>query len=176
MIRRGFSRLIVCGLVSAALLLTGTSLPGRGGRDEYDLVIGSRERGEVLRRIPVEAGDSFFLDYTHSSEKTPIHDAFVVSKAGTIVLTEERFDWYAVGLEFMSREGEAVISLDGNHTRVVLNRVFTALPIRVGWVANQTVTVGALSVALAELVEGGQLLEIWTERRRGGGTHDRQAD
>ena len=175
--RKGFKPTASCSRTfAAALLFIIAFLSGCGGPRGYFLIFGSKESGEVLRRVPVDVGDSFFLDYTHSSEKTPIHDTFVISEDGTIVLTEERFDWYAVGLEFRSREGEAVISLGGSETRVALHRVFSVLPIRIGWVANQSITIGGQRMTLTELAESGELLEIWTERRRGGGTYERQAD
>ena len=152
-----------------ALVLVVSLLAGCGGTG-YDLVIGSRERGEILKRIPMQAGEEFRLDYTHSSEKTPIHDTFVISENGAIVLTEERFDWYAVGLEFRSREGEASVDFDGRETRVSLNRLFPVLPIRVGWVADQSITAGGERLELKEIARGGTLLEIWTEAHRSGGT------
>ena len=94
----------------------------------------------VLKEFPVNVGDTFYLDYIHSSEKTPIHDIFTIDEAGQIVLVEERFNWYAVGLESHPEYREASIVFDGSVTRVLLRREFPVLSLRVGWVADQVLT------------------------------------
>lgn len=114
----------------------------------------------VVKEFPVHVGEKFYLDYIHSSEKTPIHDIFIIDETGRIVLVEERFDWYAVGLESNPEYREASIVFDGSTTRVLLRRVFPVLSLRVGWVADQVLTFRGEKTRLKDLAEGGELLQI----------------
>lgn len=124
------------------------------------LQIYSVKQNRVLLSIPVQYNDVFTLDYIHSSEKTPICDYFTVTGAGTLLLTEEQFDWYAVGLEAHAGYTDSEIRFDGRKTRVLLNREFDPFPLRVGWVARQVMTIRGQSIALKELADPGDLLYI----------------
>ncbi|MBA7528588.1 hypothetical protein ES705_20776 [subsurface metagenome] len=125
----------------------------------------STDQEKVVKEFRVEKGDAFYLDYTHSSEKTPIHDVFVIDEKGNIVLIEERYNWYAVGLESNSEYKEARIIFDGKVTRVLLNRSFPVFSLRVGWVADQVITCGEEECRLKELTDGGDLLQISVVRK-----------
>ncbi len=123
--------------------------------------VGSRK---VLFEFPVRQGDRFFLDYVHSSDKTPIHDIFEIGREGEMILVEESFSWYGAGLEFMDRDGASVTFHDGK-IRVHLHRRFASLLLRVGWVANQTLRFPGRIVPLNEIARGGELLKIWVAPR-----------
>jgi hypothetical protein len=68
-------------------------------RPDLYLQFYSEKQGRVIKEYKVERGDKFYLDYIHSSEKTPIHDIFQIDENANIVLLEEQYHWYAVGLE-----------------------------------------------------------------------------
>lgn len=137
------------------LLLFGCKTPSG-----YILKIWLPDKGTVLRQYPVCGGDRFVLEYIHSSEKTPIRDFFEITEEGELVLLEERYQWYAVGLE-ANTEGRGLgMHYDGKETVVTLNRPFPVLPVRVGWVAEQVLILPGERILLSEIASGGELLEI----------------
>lgn len=114
---------------------------------------------EVLLDLPVTPGDPFSLRYIHSSDKTPVHDTFLIEKEGQLVLIEEAFLWYGAGLESQKHDGMEIV-YDGQWTRVRLRRSFPELNIRVGRVANQILEFRNRSVPLNALVEPGENLHL----------------
>lgn len=130
----------------------------------YVVYVENAARGEVLMNVPVREGDRFFLDYLHSSDKTPVHDVFEISREGEMILIEENFSWHGAGLEFMNWEG-AWITSEENKIRVRLNRPFPFLLLRVGRIANHTLHFPDRVVPLKEIARGGELLKIWVAPR-----------
>jgi hypothetical protein len=120
----------------------------------------------VLLEFQVEDGDLFYIDYVHSSDHTPVHDVFQI-RQDTIVLTEERFDWYGSGLESLSHDG-ARVAFEGDATRVFLNREMPRLLLRVGRVAGHVMTCQGRSYPLLSVAEGGDRLWIRLVRKNGG--------
>lgn len=115
-----------------------------------------RADGHVLWAHPVQAGENFTIDYRHSSDHTPVLDIFHVTAEGTLVLIEERFDWYGSGLEF---HPSAEISFSGSQTRVRLHRPFAEIPLRVGEVAGHGLTVQGMRLPLLSIAKGRE--SIW---------------
>ncbi len=141
-------------ILSILFILT----PAYAGNSHLYLQIYQPEREEILLKVPVSVGDRFQLRYTHSSDLTPIVDHFVIVGPDKIILEEEEFLWYGSGLEFQSTENARVI-LDGHRTRVLLNRHFTYIPIRVGRVAGHLVKINNRSIPLLSLTGGGE--PVW---------------
>jgi hypothetical protein len=110
-----------------------------------------RADDHVLWAHPVQAGDNFTIDYRHSSDHTPVRDTFRITAEGSIVLVEERFDWYGSGLEF---HPSAEISFSGSQTLVRLNRPFPQIPLRVGEVAGHVLTVQGVGLPLLSIAKG----------------------
>ena len=121
----------------------------------------SLDNGKVLLDVPVKPGDQIYLDWIHSSAKTPVVDIFEVASNGEMILVEEDYQWYGPGLEFMNYEGVCVAPKDKTYTKTVLERCFPYLLLRVGWVANQRLTVNDRTIPLNKIAEGGELLKIW---------------
>jgi hypothetical protein len=121
------------------------------------LLLENRETRKVLLRLPLQLGECFQYEYIHSSDHTPVRDTFRIDEGGKITLLEEAFLWYGAGLEFQDH-GEARLSYTGSWTRVQLNRGFSQLPIRVGRVARQVLTVGGESYRLEDLGMPGECL------------------
>jgi len=118
--------------------------------------------GNLLWQRPVAPGDLFVLDYTHSSDGTPVRDIFRVERDGTFVLLEEQYLWYGAGLE---SHPQAAVSFEGERTRVMVNRRLPHLLIRVGRVSNQAIRSGDARAALADLAPGGSLLQLHIVKR-----------
>jgi hypothetical protein len=148
-------------LTGKILFILSLSSACFGGDDSLFLIrLDSMETGKILVRVPASAGDRFYIDYTHSSDKTPVHDVFQIGPHGEMVLIEEQFFWYGAGLEFMNWEKASVIQKDGK-TTVRLRRTFPFLPLRVGRVANHRFTSNGRTILLREIARGGELLKIW---------------
>jgi hypothetical protein len=123
----------------------------------------------VILEFPVAKGDHFYIDYTHSSDHTPIHDIFTIGEAGMIILIEEDYAWYGAGLEFHP-DADAQISLTGDRVRVLLHRTFPYLPLRVGRVAGHTLTYKDKKIPLLAIAEGGD--RVWIVTVKKGETND----
>jgi hypothetical protein len=81
--------LVVVALVAAAA--TSAVPTGR------TLVVEDTETGETYLRTPVENGTSVVLAYTHSVEKTPVTDGYLVA-GDRLVLHRMTFESYGWGL------------------------------------------------------------------------------
>jgi hypothetical protein len=142
-------------------------LPAGGeGQTAFSLRIRDFE-GANLLILPIHIGDQFYIHYIHSSDKTPVLDTFQIDDTGQLVLVEEAFLWYGAGLEFQSHPGTQVV-FDGKWSRVRLNRVLPELPIRVGRIAEQRLTLGNQSIRFDRLVKAGEtlVLRVKTEGNR----------
>ncbi len=118
--------------------------------------------GDLLWQVPVRPGEFFRLQYTHSSDGTPVRDIFRVEEDGHFVILEEHYLWYGAGLE---SHPQAIISFDGDYTRVTVNRRLEQLLLRVGRVSNQQILSGYTRIALTELAPGGSLILIRIAKR-----------
>ncbi len=143
-------------------LISPRSLPAQG-TEGYLFLLENRETREVLLRLPLQAGEYFQYEYIHSSDHTPVRDTFRIDEGGNIILLEEAFLWYGAGLEFQDH-GEAKLSYAGPWTRVRLNRGFPQIPLRVGRVARQVLTVRGQSYRLDDLGKPGECLILSVSR------------
>jgi len=152
-------------IIFALILLicfTGAVFPAEGNNIFLQVI--KQPEGKVILEFPVEKGDHFYLDYTHSSDHTPVHDIFKIDAAGAIVLIEEDYDWYGAGLEFHP-DADAKISFTGDRVRVFLNRTFPHFPLRVGRVAGHTLTYKDKKIPLLTIAEGGDRVWILTVKK-----------
>lgn len=133
-------------------------------RGSLYLQIVRQPEGAILVVFNIERGDYFYLDYTHSSDLTPVHDIFQINEHDEIVLIEEDYYWYGAGLEFHPY-ANAHISYDDKKIRVRLYRVFSHFLLRVGRVAGHVITYKKQRVFLKDIAEGGSLVEIRVIRK-----------
>lgn len=131
-------RLLAGGAVVAAGA-TAVAAAGSGGRT---LVVGSLDGGaDPYFEIPVEDGESVVLAYTHSVEKTPVRDVYVVEDDALRMVRTE-FSSFGAGLPtdgvYRIEDGYAVDSDDR----------FTVL------------TVAPSDVAGHELIVGGERYDL----------------
>jgi hypothetical protein len=130
-------------------------------QESFVLQIIHVETDTMLYECPVSSDDHFYLDYIHSSAKTPVQDIFTVGEGGEMILIEENFSWFGAGLEAGSTEDVKVV-YDGKHKkiRVLQYRHFPHFLLRVGRIANHRITCHEKSVPLKRLTEGGELVHI----------------
>ncbi len=153
-----------------ALLLFAFSLicfVGAATSQEYTLKLTKQPENEVLIAFPLNAEDRFFLDYIHSKDKTPVHDVFHISKKGKLVLIEEHYEWYGAGLAFHPG-GIGQIKFENDGTRVVLNRELDQFLLRVGRIANHTLSFKSKKIPLTSIAKGGDLIEFVVDIHKDG--------
>jgi len=153
---------ILCTIV-VVLMFGVLSVPSRGA-DSFFLILVKLPENRILLSRPVMGGDRFYIDYIHSLDKTPVRDIFLVSQKGELILLEEQYEWYGAGLAFHP-EGKGNILFDENCTRVLINRPYDPFHLRVGHIANHTLTVNSEKIPLLSIANGGDLLVFAIERR-----------
>ncbi len=129
---------------------------------EYSLNLIKLPNKEVVLKLPAKGGDRFYIDYIHSKDKTPVHDIFLISKEGKLILLEEHYEWYGAGLAFHP-EGKGQIIFENDRTRVLLNRELDPFFLRVGRIANHTLSIKSKSIPLINIANGGDLIEFVVE-------------
>lgn len=153
---------IICFLL-AVLGLAGQASPGSCEQQGLILQIVRTVEEEVLWESPVNRGDAFTIDYRHSSDHTPVRDVFRIGDGGEIVLIEERYRWYGAGLESHPAAGR-IDFLEG-WTRVRMHRVLPQFLIRVGEIANHTLTFRGREIPLLSIAKGRDSLWIRVIKR-----------
>ena len=96
---------VVVVTVAAIAVITAVAAATPGGSV---LVVANADTGEHLLTTPVEEGTPVMLNYTHSVEKTPVHDIYRVHN-GSLEMTRMEFQSYGWGLPAratVTREGE----------------------------------------------------------------------
>ena len=81
-------------LLISAVLLTG--LVVYGARPVLRIRVDAT--GEVLREVPVTAGDELYVAWLHSQEKIPWHEWYTVEKDGTMTLHTISFPAFGPGI------------------------------------------------------------------------------
>ncbi len=109
--------------------------------------------------IPVKKGDSFSLKYTHSVQKTPVAENFIVVGADDMVLDSTVYETYGVGLPFLPGEGHFE-QQDGKFVLTGLGRKFAKVSLHVGPIAGQILELGGQKISLYALHEGGAFVTI----------------
>lgn len=111
------------------------------------LVVADTETGETYLHTPVENGTTVTLAYTHSVEKTPVRDVYVVD-GDRLVATRMTFESYGWGLPSRAnvsrQDGHFVYDPPGAHRRL------TVAP---GDVAGHRLRVGNRSYDLVGLTD-----------------------
>lgn len=90
--QRAVRALVVVAAIALALTAVAAATPAGSA-----LVVEDASSGEQLLATPVSNGTPVVLTYTHSVEKTPVHDVYVV-RNGSLVMTRMEFQSYGWGL------------------------------------------------------------------------------
>ena len=91
-VQRGVRALVVL----SALVLVITAVAAATPADSA-LVVEGANSGERLLTAPIEEGTTVALNYTHSVEKTPVHDVYTVHD-DSLEMTRMEFQSYGWGL------------------------------------------------------------------------------
>ena len=150
-------KIIFTLFITVQLFFFGGSVFASGQENLFLQVVNQRG-GEILLEYQVNRGDFFYLDYTHSSDLTPVHDIFRIDQKGRIILIAEDYLWYGSGLEFHPDVKADIIS-SGKWTRVRIHRIFSHFLLRVGRVAGHVLTYKEKKIPLLNIAKGGT--SVW---------------
>ncbi|NUB90231.1 DUF1850 domain-containing protein [Haloterrigena sp. SYSU A558-1] len=111
-------------VVAALVVFVATGAVVASGATERTLVVADADSGEPLLEVPVDEGDEVILSYTHSVEKTPVQDVYVVD--GTELRADRVvFHSHGAGLpsdEPIERTDEGfVVDGEGSHEEIVVS-------------------------------------------------------
>lgn len=109
-------------------------------------------------------GEEWKLIYTHSVQKTPVEEIFVVTSEKEFLLKATRYQSYGVGLPFLASDGDLKILPDGVF-ELSLARVFPVVKIWTGLEAKVRICFSDQEIAVYEIYPPGTLLEIRISKR-----------
>lgn len=121
--------------------------------------------GSSLFCSHVEVGREVVLSFTHSVNRRPVYDTLRVER-DRLVIVRSRFDAFGAGMpEATTAEGTLRTGPDG-WLEWTINRPVPEITLRVGWVADHHLEVGARRLRLADLAEPGSPVTIRTRSVR----------
>lgn len=116
------------------------------------------DQGKIMT-IPVSKGDTFSLKYTHSVQKTPVAENFVIVAADELILDSTVYQTYGVGLPFLPGEGR--FERQGNNFVLTgLGRRFDKVAVHAGPEAGLVLETDNQIVPLYTLHDGGAFVTI----------------
>jgi len=145
--------LVVAGLAASGVAGLGAAIDRLGaGKPTGTLVVADAGSDDRLLEHPVEAGQSVVLAYTHSVEKTPVEDRYVV-EGDRLRMTGTWFQSHGAGLpadEPIERvDGGFLVERSTTHERLHVAVGETAgHELVVGEERHDLVALGAASVVL----------------------------
>ncbi|NGQ96666.1 DUF1850 domain-containing protein [Brevibacillus sp. SYP-B805] len=113
----------------------------------------------------VQEGSRFGIRWTHSIHRTPVEEFYQV-QGGKVVLVEETFKEYGIGMESGLAPGEKLL-IEKDRFRIVgMNRIFPALHLFIGQVrANHTLLFQGQEIPLGTLDTPGSAVTIQVEKQ-----------
>ena len=116
--------------------------------------------GKEILSVETKVGDKFSTHFTHSVQKTPVEEFFIVNdNCDGFILRSTRYRSFGVGLPFLSsdgnfrRENDYFIMDD-------LNRPIKTLDLRTGVDSELSITIGNETVKLYEIMPLGTLFRV----------------
>jgi len=154
--RRWIASLIIAGAIVGGLLFWPfvSALEILDGRT-----------GKVAFCARIQNGEEFLISFVHSVNRRPVYDT-LRAEGEHLVIVKSRFDAFGAGMpEASTPEGTLTIAKDG-WLEWTVNRPVPEITIRVGWVANHTLSIKDREIRLADLAEPGQPLTMRVRKIR----------
>ncbi|HIU64526.1 MAG TPA: DUF1850 domain-containing protein [Candidatus Avacidaminococcus intestinavium] len=114
--------------------------------------------------LKVNKGESFYLEFINSVEKTPIQEYFIVRGTNDLLLQQARYKSLGVGLPFLASDGKLHLSGDGRFV-LEMDRTFKSIRLRTGIEACPRIFYAGTGVPLYDLYSPGTLVEIKVDKR-----------
>jgi hypothetical protein len=142
--RRLVFLLLLGGAVLGAFCYPGLSI----------LEISAVDTGQVLWWSPMKMGEEFVLSFTHSVNKRRVFDT-LRAQGDHLVIVKSVFDAFGAGMPDASTEEGQFSVMPGGWLQWSVNRPVPEIILRVGEVANHTLTIKGRQFPLAELAQPG---------------------
>ena len=110
-------------------------------------------------RFTVGTGDTWYIEFMHSVQKTPVQEYFIVRGENDLLLEKTIYQSMGVGLPFMASEGKLKTTGDG-HFILEMHREYQTLKLRTGLEACPKIYFGGNVLPIYNLYEPGTLVEI----------------
>jgi hypothetical protein len=128
------------------------------------LEIADADTGRVVLCAEMADGEEFVLAFVHSVNKRPVYETLRAAR-DHLVIVGSRFDSFGAGMpESSSGEGTLRRGADG-WLEWTVNRPVPEVIVRVGRVANHTLTLKGRDIPLAALAHPGTPLSLRAEKR-----------
>ena len=112
----------------------------------------------------VSTGDTWYIEFMHSVQKTPVQEYFIVRGKNDLLLEKTIYQSMGVGLPFMASEGKLKTTGDG-HFVLEMHREYQTLKLRTGLEACPKIYFGGNVLPIYNLYEPGTLVEIKVVKR-----------
>jgi hypothetical protein len=122
------------------------------------LIIRNLETCQILYTRLLKPGDAFTYAYTHSVEKLPVREKFVISENFDLVLTETKIKSLAV-LGPILAKGEKIVETKDTFY-IQTQRHFKHLSLRVAYFYKQTLAFSDTLIELQQIASGGDPIEL----------------
>ena len=115
-------------------------------------------------RFTVGTGDTWYIEFMHSVQKTPVQEYFIVRGENDLLLEKTIYQSMGVGLPFMASEGKLKTTGDW-HFILEMHREYQTLKLRTGLEACPKIYFGGNILPIYNLYEPGTLVEIKVIKR-----------
>ena len=152
------NKIIYAFIVLSILALIGLIFCACNG-NLYYLELLDGETGLTKKRLPIDVGEAFSIQFIHSVEKTPVIETFYVNSDGNIILKKVKFKKIGVGYGkyirtlYPSSYKNGWFYMEEIHKQAILNY-------RVGYIAKHTLLLRHQTYSFEMLVPPGGLLKI----------------
>ena len=144
--------------LSCSLCIFGSPFLLNAQSSSLVLTIKNLNDDRILFNKPIKPGDTFVYSYTHSLQKLPIEEKFIISEDLNIVLIESKVRSLAASGPFPAPEED--IYLTEEYAFIKTNRPFQSLVLRVAYYYKQQIRFPKEVIELNELAAPGDPIEI----------------
>ena len=122
------------------------------------------DNGQEQHCFKTSIGDTWYIEFIHSVQKTPLQEYFLVRGKNDLLLEKTIYQSMGVGLPFMASEGKLKTTGDG-HFVLEMHREYQTLKLRTGLEACPKIYFDGNVLPIYNLYEPGTLVEIKVVKR-----------
>ena len=122
------------------------------------------DNGQEQHCFKTSIGDTWYIEFLHSVQKTPVQEYFLVRGKNDLLLEKTIYQSMGVGLPFMASEGKLKTTGDG-HFLLEMHREYQTLKLRTGLEACPKIYFDGNVLPIYNLYEPGTLVEIKVVKR-----------
>jgi hypothetical protein len=150
-VRPFFKRVFIAAFILLAIFVVWYS---------QSLVLVLEPEGGLEKKImATRAGDEWYLNYTHSVQRTPVWEYFRVNGADDLTMTHTVYSSLGVGLPYAPSEGKYQLSKEGRFD-LEMNRPFKSVKLRTAVQAMHKLVHQGQVYDLCGLYGQGTLVEV----------------